>query len=213
MKREKEVPADLLDWLETRKQKREIPKFDKMNLFYTMPTRAVKMKILNDDMEEGFRTVIIPAIDIYMTKRAVLKKGFFKRDALYFFVSGTSTPFPYGHVYANSGSICLGNIFVPSAVPERSPAMPIETLFLHNDRNLHHGESHLYIDMKQAETLRYIIRQMDIKPSKLAMTVLTIPGDDIIANDEIWCLSADVAAQKPLPEALNIMRMIYHVIF
>lgn len=213
MKREKEIPVELLKWLETQNQRRTIKEFNNLEMFYTTPVRAVKMKILGDDWEDEFHTVIIPAIDIYITERAFLKKGFFKRDALYFFVAGTHTPFPYGHIYANSGAICLGSIFVPSAVPERSPAMPIETLFLHNDRNLSHGNSHLHIEQEKVAAIENIITDTNVKLSNLSKSVLTKSDIDIIANDGIWNLSADVAKQKRLPEAINIMKNIYNIIF
>lgn len=212
MKREKEIPVELLNWLMIQEENKTVEGFDELKLFCTIPVHAVKMKIINEKWDENFRTVIIPAIDIYITKRAILKKGFFKRDALYFFISGTHTPFPYGHIYKDSGSICLGSIFVPSAIPERSPAMPIETLFLHNDRNLSHGNSHLYIDKETATLIKNIIDNADIKLSTLSRKML-IKSIDVIANDEIWNLSADVAEQKPLPEALNIMETIYNIIF
>lgn len=214
MKREKEVPTELLRWLEQQKQQTDrTHEFNSMNLFCTMPVRAVKMKILETQDKEKFHTVIIPAVDIYTTNKAELKKGFLKRESLAFFISGTKKVFPYGHIYANSGYICLGTIFVPSAIPEKSPAMPIETLFLHNDRNLSHGDSHLFINWEQSIAVNNIIKNANIKLSKLAKVVIEKPKNDIIKNDEIWCLSADVVEQKPLPEALRIMSDIYKVIF
>lgn len=213
MKREKEFPASLLNWLERESRRQEAEVFNNLQLFCTLPVRAVKMKILQKNYEEDFRTVIIPAIDIYITEKAFLKTGFFKREALYFFISGTKATFPYGHVFEHSGAICLGDIFVPSAVPERSPAMPIETLFLHNDRNLNHGHSHLFIDEDQAAMIGEIIKESQVKLSNLGKEVIKKPGLDIIASDEIWNLSADMAEQKPLPEALFIMTKVYNVIF
>lgn len=213
MKRENEVPAQLLKWLEMRNSN-EIEKgtFDNLNLFCTMPVRAVKMKILENNDREKFHTVIIPSIDIYITKKAFLKTGYFKKDALYFFISGTHMPFPYGHVYAHSGSICLGSIFVPSAVPERSLAMPLETLFLHNDRNLDHGGASLFIDKSQAKRIGVILEERHIRSGQ-KYVIVNKPSENIIANDEIWRLSADVAVQKPLPQALSIMADIYNIIF
>ncbi len=215
MKREKEIPGDLLKWLESKKQKNVSEKvLNKLTLFCSFPVKAVKMKVLSGtDEEEVFRTVIIPPVDVYTSDSAVLKQGFFKRDALSYFISGTRRVFPYGHVYIDSGYICLGNIFVPSAVSERSAATPLETLFLHNDRNLNHGNSHLSIGQSQAENIGKIIEKTGVLLSELGQAVIDYPGDDIIANDQIWILSADVAEQKSLPEALNIMSQIFDVIF
>lgn len=213
MKKEREFPVDLLNWLEKEKEHRKDEIFNNLKLFCTMPVRAVKMNILRGMYDEDFYTVIIPAIDIYVTEKAALKDGYIKQDALYYFIAGTRHTFPYGHIFEHSGSICLGSIFVPSAVPERSPAMPIETLFLHNDRNLSHGHSHLFIDRDQMAEITNIIKENDICLMGLGAKVINRVNLDLIAEDEIWNLSADVAAQKPLPEALSIMEEIYHVIF
>lgn len=211
MKRVKEVPQELLEYMERRHTSVKV-QLNNLNIFCTFPVRAVRMKILRgNDGNEEFCTVIIPAVDIYATEKSLLKKGFLKRDALSYFVAGTHKAFPYGHVYTDSGYVCLGSIFVPSAVPERSACMPLETLFLHNDRNLSHGNSHLHIDGKMEKDILTVISDNRINRSRLAWHVEE--GRDIIKNDEIWNLAADVAEQKPLPEALAIMSSIYNIIF
>lgn len=213
MRREKEMPADVITWLESQKQVNEIKYLNNLTLFCSMPVRAAKMKMFDSNCEAMFRTAIIPATDIYVAKSAMLGEGLFKRDSLYFFIANTATSFPYGHVFANSGGICLGNIFVPSAVPCHSPAMPLETLFLHNDRNLSHGDSHLKIDEPTAIEIERIMNHNDIQLSEYAKRVISSPGVDIIAYDEIWILSADVAVSRPLPEAIRIMQEVYDLIF
>lgn len=213
MKREREMPADVITWLESQKQVNEIKYLNNLTLFCSMPVRAAKMKMFDSNCGTMFGTAIIPATDIYVANRAMLGEGLFKRDSLYFFIASTATSFPYGHVFANSGGICLGNIFVPSAVPCHSPAMPLETLFLHNDRNLSHGDSHLKIDEPTAIEIERIMNQNDIQLSEYAKRVISSPGVDIIAYDEIWILSADVAVSRPLPEAIRIMQDVYDLIF
>lgn len=215
MKREKQVPDSLIKYLEEQKS-RNTRVFNSLDIFCTFPVRAVRMKMLVDkkdseEVEEDFRTAIIPAVDIYTSNKALLKKGFLKRDHLSFFVAGTKKAFPYGHIYDGSGNVCLGTIFVPSAIPERSAAMPIETLFLHNDRNLSHGNSHLQISKYVAKAIRQVIRDNNITLSPLGEGAQT--QTDIIKYDQIWNLSADVADQKPLHEALRIMSHIYNIIF
>lgn len=216
MKRENKIPDDLLAYLkEQREKKYRDYQFRELKIFCTLPVRAVKMKILKHEKTsygECFRTVIIPAVDVHTSsKHLFLKKGYLKCNVLTYFVSGTSKPFPYGHVYSSSGAICLGSIFVPSAIPERSPALPLETLFLHNDRNLNHGNSHLLIDADQEKEIKEIISRNGIKLSEIGEMVQA--HTDLIKNDEIWNLSADVAEQKPLPEALAIMSEIYDIMF
>ena len=215
MKREKEVPADLLAYLKERNERKA--RLSSMDIFCTYPVRAVKMQVLlsremiKNGKEEDFRTVIIPAIDVYVSNKPKLKQGFLNRDALSFYVSRTRTPLPYGHVYAESGYVCLGTIFVPSAVPERAVSMPIETLFLHNDRNLSHGNSHLHITKEKSDMIWDVIALNRINPCSLGRQV--DDKRDIIKHDEIWNLSADVAEQKSLPDALRIMSRIYDIIF
>lgn len=228
MKREKEVPAGLLAYLKERnEQKKEC---EKLNIFCTHPVKVVKMKMLKNStklimsrngckiqqgtkIEETSRMAIIPAIDVYVSNKPFIKPGFLKRDALSFFVSGTRVPLPYGHIYCESGYVCLGNIFVPSAVPERAVTMPIETLFLHNDRNLLHGNSHLFIDRDKYEGINRILFNSQINIKKDTIADHVVPGTDIIQYDQIWNLSADVLEQKSLPDALKIMGEIYAVIF
>lgn len=212
MKREKEIPAELLAYLKRSRETHD-KVFNRLDMFCTTPVRAVRMKILNKDGGDSFCTVIIPPVDVYTTDEAVLKKGYLKRDALSYFVANTRKVFPYGHIYTKSGYVCLGTIFVPSAVPERSATMPLETLFLHNDRNLSHGDSHLYISEDQAAEIDSVIRDNKIRLSEYGEMVITEPKRDIIARDEIWNLSADVTAQLPLPDALHVMSDIYNIVF
>lgn len=214
MKREKEIPATLLAWLAARKSQVNKKVFDTLDIYCTVPVRAVKMRILKEKNDgERFATVIIPAVDVYTTDKAMLKEGYLKRDHLSYFISETRKVFPYGHIYADSGYVCLGSIFVPSAVPERSSTLPLETLFLHNDRNLSHGNSHLTISPEQSDKIHTIMEQNRINLEKRSDRVVSKPGADIIKYDEIWCLSACVAEQKPLPEALRIMSAVYDVVF
>lgn len=212
MKREKEVPNDLLLYLDQNRQ-RINTKFEKQDTFCIMPVRAVRMKVLTERNTEEYRTVIIPSVKICVTGKAILKNGFLRRSALSYYVAGTGQAFPYGHIYSNTGFICLGSVFVPSAVPEKSPALPIETLFLHNDRNLNHGRAELFIYKKQADEICKLMQSTGIHLSGRAKTVTECPKNSLIAHDEIWILSADVAAQKPLPEALGIMSEVYDIVF
>ena len=58
-----------------------------------------------------------------------------------------------------------------------------------------------------------IIKKNGIMLNMLGSRVVNEPGIDIIKNDEIWNLSACVARQKMLPEALDIMEKIYDIVF
>ncbi len=213
MKREKEIPKELIAWLDEKKKDEEEKALKRLNVFCTIPVRAVKMKMLNDYDIEEFRTAVIPSVDVYTTEHSILENGYLKRDSLSYFISGTRKTFPYGHIFINSGSLCLGTIFVPSKVPEISSTMPLETLFLHNDRNLSHGNSYLKIDSAKAKAVGVVVDDEKLELSRLGQEVIKYSGRNIIEKDQIWAFSADVAKQKPLPEALNIMAEIYDIIF
>lgn len=214
MKREKEMPAELLKYLHMLKiQKNNM--FNSQNLFCTIPVRMARMKILkNREHDEAYCNVIVPAVDVYTTDTARLKNGYLRRDSLSYYVAGTKKAFPFGHVYAGNGNLCLGTIFVPSGVPENSVTLPLETLFLHNDRNLSHGQASLYIKKEQSKMVSTLLKRHQIVLSELAQDVTMQTGEiNIIKNDQIWKLSADVAEQKALPRALEIMEQVYGIIF
>lgn len=214
LKREKEVPKDLLAYLEQKQQRVQAAAFDGLHHFISYPEREVKMKIMRDTQEgfqDGFHSVIIPAVDVFTRgKSPLLRPGFLKRDALLFFVGGTKEAFPFGHVYHDSGSICLGSLFVPSAVPEYAPAMPLETLFLSNDRNLNHGRGRLIVEKAEVCAVMQLLSGAGIQ---LSQGSFIKEEKNLLMNDMIWNLSADVAEQKPLPEALSVMASVYAIIF
>ena len=214
LKREKEVPKDLLTYLEQEQRRVQAASFDGLHHFVSYPEREVKMKIVRNTPEgfqDGFYSVIIPAVDVFTRgKSPLLRPGFLKRDALSFFVNGTKEAFPFGHVYRSSGSICLGSLFVPSAVPEYAPAMPLETLFLSNDRNLNHGDGHLSVNETEA---RAVVQLLSDAGVRLSQGFFMEEKKNLLKNDVIWNLSADVAEQKPLPGALAVMASVYAIIF
>ena len=215
MKRVKEVPPERLAYIKNTLNATADSEFAEPHHLCTFPVRAVKMRIQRpipgDHRHEDFYDVIIPAVDVYARGKSVLKDGFLKRDSLSYFIAETHKPFPFGHVFASSGYLCLGTIFVPSAVPEHSVAMPLETLFLHNDRNLNHGGSHLYIGDDVKQGISAILTGNKIQCSSPANQIDS--GCDLIKYDEIWNLSVDVLEQKPLPEALQTMSAIFDVLF
>lgn len=212
MKREKEVPAGLIRYIKEARHEMEV-EFEQPNLFCTVPVRMARMRIVTDaDYKEEFRNVIVPAVDVYVTgKTARLREGYINRDAMSYFVAGTRKSFPFGHVYNGSGKLCLGTVFVPSAISERSVTLPLETLFLHNDRNLSHGGSSLYLSETEIEEIHTLLDSYGIKLSYLAQSIQK--GVNVIAKDEIWNMSVDVAKQMALPRALEVMEQVYAVIF
>ena len=84
MKREKEVPADLLAYLKKQEEMKQAA-LSKLDILCTMPVRAVKMKMLIDEVsgDDKFRTAIIPAVDIYVSNNPILKEEFLRQHFLF----------------------------------------------------------------------------------------------------------------------------------
>lgn len=160
------------------------------------------------DLEETF----VPATTIYIKPKGFLDENHINRDALTYAITNTRKPFPYGHVYAGSGHICLGNIFVPSKVPRYSPQQPLETLFLHNDRNVHHGGSNLTIGAEALGKIDDILKRNGIELEKETREAVK-KGVNLVATDGLWLLGADVYRKRSFSEGKRIMTKIYEILF
>lgn len=184
---------------------------EKYDLYCTLPIRLSKMRIQRgdrSDLEETF----VPATMIYIKPKGFLDENYIDRDALTYAIANTRKPFPYGHVYAGSGHICLGNIFVPSKVPRYSPQQPLETLFLHNDRNVHHGESSLTIGAEALEKIDDILKRNGVGLEKETREAVK-KGINLVATDGLWLLGADVYRKMSFQEGKRIMTKIYEILF
>ena len=212
MKRLKEVPPSALKIIESERDAELAKVFKSYIRYASLPVRPVRMRILRDG-ESNFEQTIVPATTIYIRSDGFLDKEFINRDALTYSVTNTAAPFPYGHIYQGSGHVCLGSIFVPAKVSRFCPQQPLETLFLHNDRNTGHGDAKLSISVKVMQNIEDILKRHNI---------LLLPGThsalnhhlNVIKTDGLWLLGADVYRQSPnLLEALRIMNHIYKQIF
>ena len=210
-----EVPEYVTAQLKKQKEAEKasiLSKMGQVTKFCTTPVRSVKMALYRDGRHQ-MEMVIIPAVDIYVKERTFFNDGqFLSREGILYYVADTKKAFPLAHVYKDSGHLCLGNIFVPSKVPLHSPQQPLETLFLHNDRVLSHGGASLQLehDVKQQILAILLFNNIELSDSTLD-EFKTLK--ELLAEDTIWKLSAEVYQQKDLLNALSIMTQIYNIIF
>lgn len=214
MKRMKEVPKSVLDYIRNENESNisDIKAIKKSYIhFCTFPVRPARMKILGEN-GASFRQTIVPATTVYVRKGAFLDEEHIDRDCLSYFVAGTGRPFPLAHVYSGSGSICLGSIFVPNKISIYTPQLPLETLFLHNDRVLSHGHASLMLDEETVDDVLYILASSNIVLGK-DIKKFIILGYNLLKDDIIWQVAAAVYQQKGLKNALELMGTIYNCIF
>lgn len=213
MKRLKAVPDEIVDLIK-KEQESSLQKILKGYMRYcTLPIRPTLMRVRRD-MEDTtqLEQVIIPSTEIHIREDAFLDKDHLNRDSITYLVTGTNHPFPFGHIYQGSGHVCLGNIFVPSKVSKYSPQQPLETLFLHNDRNLSHGNASLKLSADQVNEVENILSGYGIERS-IDVKVSFRQKKELLADDCIWLIGADVYRQRELEDALVIMHHIYGVVF
>ena len=213
MRRLAEIPRPLLEQIENEREKQLQKRFEQYDYYCTLPVRPARMRIYRTSKgKDALDMTIVPATAIHVRPNGFLDEGTMSRDAITYIVAGTDMPFPFGHVYAGSGHVCLGNIFVPSAISRYSPQQPLETLFLHNDRNLNHGGSTLKIDKKKVSEIDCILHGYGVLLSPDAEKGL-VPGRELLVKDEIWNIGSDVYHALPLDMAIKAMTQVYQVVF
>lgn len=214
MRRVAEIPKTVLQTIEQNQRNQVLKVGREYNHYCDLPIRPVKMRIKDIDSDETkLRTTIVPATTIYIAPDGFIDKDTLDRNAITYAVTKTNKPFPYGHIYRGSGHVCLGNIFVPSKISKYNPQQPLETLFLHNDRNLNHGDSYLFLDVSQMANIKYVLVSRKIEITANILFALTDSAANMIKEDQIWILAAEIYNQKPIMEALQIMAEIYDIIF
>lgn len=216
MKYYKSIPEEIKDLLENDKKiKNELEQMNNKNITkWAIPMHVSKMRLLSYDVDEEYvyKLVILPAytisiLDIYK-ERPYYDKYDFKYTLDY-----TGKAFPLAHIFSNSGSICLGDIFVPDEIPKYSPQLPFETLLLYNDRHVSHGNPYVTISDK---TIHLILNMLINNNVQLPQSILNdiVPDENLIQNDIIWRISAYILENVDKKEyAFELMDTIYKIIF
>lgn len=213
MKRLSEVPVEVLKHIESEHERALQTVFAGYVNFADFPVRPVKMKIYREsEGTESLEMTIIPPVSVKIQVGAFVEQNQIERDGISYSVTGSLTPFPYGHIYQGSGHVCLGDIFVPELISDHCPTQPLETLFLHNDRNLHHGGASLMLSEKQREQLLLLLlpiqEHLSIDARKIGKN-----GLNLLKEDTIWILGADLYRAFPIETALRWMKAVYQIMF
>lgn len=205
MKRETKIPADVQNKLLTAHE-RALMKIMKKNSIL-VPMHTANMAVLNYQTKETeIRKTVIPAIIINIS--GTQQDGKIDRQNVSYLVAMNGKPFPLAHVYSSSGSLCLGSIFVPSQIPVYSPQQPLETLFLHNDRHVSHGNPNLDVSESNLQDLKDLVAR--VLPDE---NINILNGKQIINEDIIWYIGAQVLEHYTKDEALEIMHEAFNYLF
>lgn len=177
-----------------------------------IPMHTANMSIYSFDTDERIQKTIIPELAIYIDKNGIKDKQL-SRSSITYRIAYNNAPIPLSHVYNDSGSLCLGNIFVPALVPLHSPQLPLETLFLHNDRNMHHGNPKLSIssdlEHKIKTTLDKMMQEYNGKPFPLEIEA----SINWVKYDILWQIGAEMLKSFPKNKAFENMDVIFKMIF
>lgn len=177
-----------------------------------IPMHTANMSIYSFNTDEQIQKTIIPELAIYIDKNGIRDKQI-SRSSITYRIAYNNAPIPLSHVYNDSGSLCLGNIFVPALIPLHSPQLPLETLFLHNDRNMNHGNPKLPIsydlERKIKKTLDEMMQEYNGKPFPLEFE------DSInwVKYDILWQIGAEMLKAFPKDKAFENMDIIFKMIF
>lgn len=213
MKRQTIVPQALISQIQSEHQKALAAMSSGLPLITSIPLREVKMRILRPGKPSSLESVIIPGIHIYTRKNQLVTNDQIASNDMIYMLANTGQPFPLAHIFSSSGGVCLGNIFVPSMISIYTPQQPFDTLLLHNDRHVAHGGANLKLKRETVTKVFDYLKMVNIRVSSHAQSTFK-DGTNLIANDGIWILSADVLAScDSLALALGIMDDIYRIIF
>lgn len=164
---------------------------------YHVGMHTANMKIMNE-----IRKTIIPPMDLYIS--GITKNGVIS-SYIEYRVAYNNATIPFGHVYGQSGCLCLGNIPVPPFVEPHNLMDPLETLFLYNDRNINHGGAKLPITPEQDKAVRQLAARCDIN--------VNTQDCHYIENDTVWDLCAQLLEKYDIFDAFSIADKLFKIIF
>lgn len=211
MKKLDEVPQEVLNLIKTEHEK-ALTLLSGQSPILTLPTRSVKMRVDRPSKGYQLEDVIVPKTLIYYKGDNLSNEKQCDTNGLIFHLELTKKPFPYGHIYMSSGSICLGGIFVPSKISIYNLSQPLEAMFLLNDHNTAHGGARAEITTDELLDISRIISKNKIITSEDVKNTLKVEAN-LIANDAVWILSSEINSQVPSEKAKSIMDEIFRIIF
>lgn len=180
-----------------------------------IPMHTANMNIYQEfSNEPQIRPTIIPELAIYIDKNGI-KDDQLSRNSITYRIAYNNAPIPLSHVYNDSGSLCLGNIFVPAFVSIHSPQLPLETLFLHNDRNMNHGNPKLPVscelERKIKITLDRMMQEYNGRPFPFPLRI----EDSVnwVQYDILWQIGSEMLKSFPKKKAFENMDVIFKMIF
>lgn len=178
-----------------------------------IPMHTANMRILSGTVSKHDDTImktIIPELSLFIDTNYI-KGDELSRSAIEYRIGYNNAPFPMGHVFGSSGSLCLGNIFVPNMIPKYSPMQPLETLFLHNDRNKNHGNPQLNVDEQQQKAIKNILN--NAYHNDFPMPFMINIKNDWILNDTLWRIGNYLLNTLDKEMAFSVMHDIFIVVF
>ena len=175
-----------------------------------LPIHTAPMRMLDKESAsytgDKIRQTVIPAMNIYISKRNA-KNGTISRNDIEYRITHGNVPFPLAHVYGSSGHLCLGSIFVPNTIPEHSPQQPLETLFLHNDRHVGHGNPRIPMTSAQYKEINNLLSDYGLKHHKIK------DGTNLVTNDTLWVMGANLIDECGKTRAMSIMAQVFKLVF
>lgn len=180
---------------------------DKQSLLIPMHTANMRM-LDTDEYNSGtsIRRTIIPEVLITVNPTAI-QDGMMSRHGLYYTLAQNKQAFPIAHVYSGGGSLCLGGIFVPAFIPKYSPQQPLETLFLHNDRHVSHGNPQLPVSEEQRRVIIEIVYSLN------KVFPIDVHHDEWVKRDTLWRIGEYMLNHYTKEQAFKIMNDIFIILF
>ena len=202
MKRINKLPNEIKNQILTEHQKALSRMLDE-KATVVIPMHTANMNIIENG-KESIRKTIIPPLAVYVGDFVV--GGKVKSREIKYTILYNKKPLPISHIYRGSGHLCLGSIFVPQFIPAHSPQQPLETLFLHNDRNISHGNPQLPITEAQIKEVE------EIRKTYLPNHKIDFEANWVL-NDTLWLIGSYLLETHDKETAFKIMDEVFKIVF
>lgn len=208
MKKTKEATPELLEAIKSVHEKALSALLHDKSIAQIIPIHTAMMNVLLPNGETDTVQTIIPEMAIYTKTNS---KTTVARDAIEYRITYNNAPFPLAHVYGNSGFLCLGSVYVPPVVPIHSPQLPLETLFLYNDRVLGHGNPKIPLSSDQKKDVYDYLKREFPAFSSADVDLKVV---NWVAHDTLWRLGHYVLEHaNDTDKAYEIMEQVFKLVF